>query len=128
MDDTSTTMGLVNCSKVYVDKSHHGLSVFAKKDLGKGELVETGVMMRMKNVDGNENEHLFYWGSDRNTWASGSGCLPFYNHSEYPNVRKVGDLDNDRMYVIALRDIYKGEELRNTYISSRWRECFKNLE
>lgn len=121
-------MGLVNCSKVYVDKSNYGYGVFAKQNLKVGEIIETGLMYRLVNVDGNENPHLFTWSDDRQTWAAGSGCLPYYNHtSGEPNMKKVGDLINDKMLVVALKDIKAGEELVSQYYSSSWRKCFKEL-
>ena len=123
------SMGLVNCSKVYVDKATYGNGVFAKQDLAQGEIIETGLMMRMTNVDGNENSHLFTWSDDRQTWAAGSGCLPFYNHtSGEPNIKKCGDLVNDTMVVVALRDIKTGEELVSKYYSASWRKCFSDLK
>ncbi len=122
-------MGHVNCSKVYVDKSQYGYGVFAKKDLVQGEIIETGLMMRMNNVDGNENPHLFTWSDDRKTWAAGSGCLPYFNHtSGEPNMKKHGDLIGDTMVVVALRDIKAGEELVSQYYSASWRKCFSDLK
>ncbi len=123
-------MGLVNCSKVYIGKCKYGYGVFAKDNYKKGEILETGIMMRMVNTDGNENPHLFTWSDDRTVWASGSGCLPFYNHaSGEPNIKKVGDLKNDIMTVVAVRDIVKDEELVSKYYSANWRKCFVgNLE
>lgn len=121
-------MGLVNCSKVYVDKSIHGNGVFSKVNLKKGEIIETGLMIRLVNVDGNENPHLFTWSDDRQTWAMGSGCLPFYNHTNNnPNMKKCGDLINDTMVVVALCDIKAGKELVSTYYSASWRKCFADL-
>lgn len=123
------SMGLINCSKVYVDNSPYGYGVFAKKDFTVGEIIETGLMCRMINVDGNENQHLFTWSADRKTWASGSGCLPYYNHtSGEPNMKKVGDLINDKMIVVALSNIKCGEELVSQYYSASWRKCFKDLK
>jgi len=122
-------MGLVNCSKVYVSKSKYGLGVFARESIKSGEIIETGLMNRLVNVDGNENPHLFTWSDDRKTWAAGSGCLPYYNHtSTEPNMKKIGDLPNDTMVVVALRDIKPNEELVSTYYSASWRKCFNNLE
>ena len=122
-------MGLVNCSKVYVDNSQYGYGVFAKQDISKGEIIETGLMIRLFNVDGNENPHLFTWSDDRQTWATGSGCLPFYNHtSGEPNMKKQGDLVNDTMIVYALRDIKSGDELVSQYYSAAWRKCFSDLK
>jgi hypothetical protein len=115
----------VECSKVDVKESEFGLGCFANCDIKKDEVVEKGVMLPLPGVDGNEYEHLFTWSEDRKLWASGSGCLPFYNHSNEPNIAKIGDLKANRLKVVALRDIAKGEELRNRYMSSTWRACFQ---
>jgi SET domain-containing protein len=120
--------GGIDCSNVYIDKCKFGYGVFARRDFKKDEIIEFGMMYRLKNVDGNENPHLFTWSDDRTVWAGASGCIPWYNHSDIPNIKKVGDLINDTMVIVALRDIKKGEELYNTYFSSKWRECFKDLE
>jgi hypothetical protein len=117
----------VECSKVDVKESEHGLGCFANCDIKKEEVVETGVMTRMEGVDGNIHERMFSWSDDRKLFAVGSGCLPFYNHSDEPNVMKIGDLKNDRMIVVALKDIRKGEEMRNRYISKAWRGCFQSF-
>ena len=117
----------IDCDHVYVDKCTYGLGVFANKDFNKGEIIEKGLMYRLVNVDGNENPHLFTWSDDRTVWAGGSGCLPYYNHSSSPNIQKKGVLAEDRMDVVALRYIKRGEELVGTYYSSKWRECFKPL-
>jgi SET domain-containing protein len=84
-------------------------------------------MAKLVNVDGHENPHLHTWSDDKKTWAIGSGCFSYYNHSDEPNIKKVGDLKNDTMKIIALRDIKKGEELRNSYMSKSWRKCFKDF-
>ncbi len=122
-------MGLVNSSKVYVGNSLYGYGVFAKQDLKEGEIIETGLMYRLINTDGNENPHLFTWSDDRKTWAAASGCLPFYNHtSGEPNMKKIGDLVNDKMTVVALKNIKADEELVSQYYSASWRKCFKELK
>jgi hypothetical protein len=108
-----------------VKESEFGLGCFANRDIAKDEVVETGVMTPMPGVDGNEHERMFTWSDDRKLFAVGSGCLPFYNHSNEPNIVKVGNLKTNRMEVIALRDIAKGEEMRNRYMSSTWRACFQ---
>ena len=127
--DERESMGLINCEKVYVSQSKYGYGVFARQPIKSGEIIETGLMYRLVNVDGNENPHLFTWSDDRKTWAAGSGCLPYYNHtSKEPNMKKIGDLVNDTMIVVALRDIEPNEELVSTYYSSKWRKCFNNLK
>lgn len=119
-------MGPVNCTKVYVDHSAHGRGVFARQALRAGEVVETGIMVRLRGaVDGHVNPHLHTWSDDRTVWGAPSGCVMFYNHSDAPNVRKIGDLARDTIVVVALRDIAAGEELRSTYSSAAWRDCFR---
>jgi SET domain-containing protein len=121
-------MGRVNCGKVFVDRSRHGWGVFARRALAQGDVVETGLMIRLRNVDGHDNPHLHTWSDDRTVWGMPTGCIPLYNHDgERPNVRKIGDLDADTIIVVALRDIAAGEELRNTYLSADWRRCFADL-
>jgi SET domain-containing protein len=123
-------MGLVNCEKVYVaDTGKYGYGVFAKQAIVAGEVIETGLMNVVKEVNGHENTHLFTWSDDRTVWASGSGCLPFYNHAfGEPNMKKIGDLINNKMVVVALRDIETGEELVSKYMSAKWRRCFNDLQ
>lgn len=59
----------------------------------------------------------------------GSGCAPFYNtcKSGTANTRMVRFFDEDRFEIYATRDIEKDEELLHTYISLKWRTCFKEL-
>ena len=104
-----------------------GRGVFATRDFTPGDVVERGVMYRLRNVCGHENPHLFTWSDDRTVWAAGSGYLPFYNHSDVPNIRKDGNLLNDTMIVVALKHIKAGEELVGTYSSKSWRRCFNTF-
>ena len=127
--DEREEMGLVNCSKVYVsDTGKYGYGVYARNFIKKGEIIETGLMNIIRGVDGNINTHLFTWSDDRSIWASGSGCLPFYNHAiGESNIKKIGDLKNNIMTIIALKDIEANEELVSKYYSANWRKCFSDL-
>ena len=129
-DEERKKMGIVNCSKVYVaDTGKYGYGVYAKQNIKKYEIIGTGLMNIIKGVDGNENTHLFTWSDDRTVWASGSGCLPFYNHATgESNIKKIGELSKNIMTVVALRDIDKDEELVSKYYSAKWRKCFLDLE
>jgi len=118
---------MIDCSKVYVKKNELGVGVYAKQMIKKGEVVEIGLMTPLKNVCGHENPHLHTWSDDRKTWACSSGCLAFYNHSDNPNMKKVGDLINNTMVCYALRTIYEDEEIRSTYMSKPWRRCFQDF-
>ena len=104
-----------------------GWGVYTKDFIPKDTLIERAIMMRMVNVDGNENPHLFTWSDDRKTWTAGSGLSPFYNHSENPNMLKKGDLINDTLEFYASRDIQPGEELVGIYYSKEWRKCFEKF-
>ena len=117
----------IDCSKVYVEKCGIGFGVFANQDLKEGELIERGLLEIVKECDGNINPHLFTWSDDRKIWASGSGCLPYYNHTDEPNIIKQSDLVNNTIEIFALKDIPKGTELRNTYFSKKWRTCFQKF-
>jgi len=112
---------------LYMKDNENGWGVYTLHNIPKGVLIERAIMYRIKNVDGNENPHLFTWSDDRQTWAGGTGLTPFYNHSETPNIKKVGDLDNDVLKIYASRDIKAGEELVGKYFSKDWRKCFKNF-
>lgn len=117
----------IDCHKVEIQKCKYGLGVFASENIKKGDVVETGIVYVLKDVDGNlpGNEHLHTWSDDRSKWAAPSGCLAWYNHSETPNVRKIGNLKTNKLDVVALKDIEVGEELVCTYMSAKWRGCFK---
>ncbi len=117
----------IDCNKVFIDTCELGLGVFASRNIRQGEVVEYGLMIPLKNVDGNENPHLHTWSDDRKTWASSSGCLAYYNHSDDPNVQKWGDLKQNTMTVVALKNIRKGTELRSKYMSKPWRKCFQTF-
>mgnify|MGYP003681158856 CR=1 FL=1 len=52
-------MNSMLCNQVYLDDSQFGKGVFAKRNFLKGEIIETGIMTIINNVDGNENPHLF---------------------------------------------------------------------
>lgn len=102
-----------------------GNGVFATSKILKGDLIESGIMSVLNNVDGNENPMLFTWSVDKTKWAIGTGFLHYYNHSDTPNIKKIGDLNNNTLKIFAIHDIEKGEELRGKYYSKEWRKCFK---
>ena len=53
---------LVNCSRVEVHAdAHGGAGAFAACDIRKGEVVESGIVRVLTNVDGNENPYVFTW-------------------------------------------------------------------
>ena len=117
----------IDTNKVEIKECKYGLGVFASQDIKSGEMVETGIVYVLEDVDGNlpGNSHLHTWSADRKKWAASSGCIAWYNHSDTPNVKKIGNLKTNKLDVVALKDIKTGEELVCTYMSAKWRECFK---
>jgi hypothetical protein len=120
-------MSLVDCSKVYVKKCDYGYGVYAKQNFNKNDLIESSLIYPLYNIDGNENPHVFYSNNTEQLWYGGSGCLPYYNHSNNPNIEKIIDIQNNKMNVYALCDINKDEELFTKYNSILWRKCFASF-
>lgn len=125
---------LVDCSRVVVkEDAYGGAGAFAATAIGKGEVVEAGIVRVLTNVDGNINPYVFTWSDEipNKTWAIGSGCSTFYNTpasgSEEGNTTMKRDFANNSFVITATRDISEGEELLHTYKSKSWRECFKEL-
>merc|ERR1712032_67543 len=105
-----------------------GAGVFAKADIPKGAVVETGIV-RVLPLDGNKNPFVFTWSpTEPRKWASGSGASVFFNMSEDPNTHMERDWQNQSFKCSAMRDIKAGEELTHVYISALWRECFADLK
>lgn len=120
---------LIDCSNVYATRDPYGgIGTFAARALGKGEVVERGIVRRLP-VDGNTCPYVFTWSKDRAVWAAGSGCSVFYNAAldGTENTEMTRFFDEDRFEILALRDIAKHEQVTHLYMSIEWRECFKEL-
>lgn len=124
-------MSKINCSKVYLRESSINPSfdgVFAGQDFKKGDIIEIGIV-RIVNIDGNYNPHVFTWSDEipNKTWAIGSGCSTFYNTSLAPNTQMNRNFDNNTFTIEAITNISKGQELFHKYKSLKWRKCFQEL-
>lgn len=134
--NTKNPVNKVDCSKVYVYKSHLSNEesfdgVFASCDIKEGEVVEKGIV-RTVNIEGMECPHVFTWSNDipNKIWAIGSGCSTFYNTAKTDieeNVLMKRYFKENRFEIIAKRDIYKGEELFHKYKSLQWRTVFRDI-
>jgi len=118
---------MFNCDKVYLDNCKYGKGVFARTDIKKGSIIEKGIVAPYDNIDGENIPHLLHWSDDKKTWGIATGLIMWYNHSDNPNAKKMGDLKNNTLEVVALTDIKKGDEIFTKYMSAKWRKCFKNL-
>jgi hypothetical protein len=132
-------MTKVDCSKVFVDISSFSTpdnkfdGAFAKVDIKKGELVEKGLVHRLsdnknKVFDGMKNPYVFTWSNDipNHTWASASGCAPFYNSGLDTQTNTCMDryFSEDRFEIYATKSIKAGDELTHPYKSLTWRDVF----
>jgi len=108
-------------------KNKYGWGIYSTTFIPKNTLIERAIMYKMFNVDGNENPHLFTWSDDRKVWAGGTGLTPFYNYSDKPNIKKIGDLPNYILHIYTIKDIEPDEELVSTYFSKKWRKCFQDF-
>ena len=114
---------------IYLDQSSYGVSVFTDSFIPKGTIIEQAIMLPIKGPPdiGHYNDHLFTWSDDRTIWCAGTGLTSFYNHSDTPNIVKKSNLKTNIMQVYALNDIEPNTQLTNTYLSKKWRECFKKF-
>lgn len=131
-ENSENSENCVNCHNVSVRQSTvcEGHGVFANKDFSEGEVVETGIAKVLNNCDGHENPVLFTWSDQipNKTWATCSGCAPFYNSTKTPNCQMERDFVNNTFMIKAVCPIKKGEELFHTYRSLEWRECFSDIK
>jgi SET domain-containing protein len=98
--------------------SLHGAGVYTTSPLAEGARVleYTGPRVSAKQTDGMyaDSEVTYLFGMDNGkTVIDGFGMAAFVNHSCHPNCET--DQIDDRIWIIALRDIAAGEELTYDY-------------
>ncbi|MDZ4231047.1 MAG: SET domain-containing protein [Dehalococcoidales bacterium] len=98
-----------------------GRGVFASRDFGEGELIETCHVILCPEQD---TEHInrtflynyyFNWGPERNRVAVALGFGSLYNHSYHPNARYEKDLARNLVNFRCLKPITRGEEITVNY-------------
>jgi hypothetical protein len=105
-------------SIIVKSSSLHGAGVYTTAPIAKGTRVleYTGPRLTRKQTDGmysdNEVTYLFTM-DDNETVIDGFGMAAFVNHSCDPNCES--DQIDNRIYIIALRDLAAGEELLYDY-------------
>ena len=121
-------------SKLEVKKSPlHGVGVFCKQNIEKGEVVEVSRMLKLDWKMKYQHDRIirdYCWirncscndctvhGSNM-YMAMGFGSL--YNHSDTPNIDNKTDYNNLVMVLTANKQIEQGEELFITYGESYWK-------
>jgi SET domain-containing protein len=95
-----------------------GLSVFARKDIKDGEVIEVVPVLilnkRSMGVD-TLNDYLFVYNKEEETYALPLCYGALYNHDEEPNADWSMDFDNQQMRFVAKRNILNGQEITISY-------------
>lgn len=121
--------------KYKLDKSKlHGIGLFTKEYLKKGQVVYTASPLLDVNItqeqfdslDVKEKAEIRYWGfwdEPNNVWHVDFDNSKFINHSYNPTLSQ--DPKHKDAYLIATRDIKKGEELTQNYLEFETEEDLK---
>ena len=115
--------------------SIHGAGMFTKQNIKKGELIAKAsplldvdvTVEEFNKLDNREKKELLYWGfydEPRNVYHCDFDNTKFINHSKDGNVTQ--DESYKDMYLIAKRDIDKGEELTQNYLEFESEEDLLN--
>lgn len=112
--------------KYKLDKSaSHGIGLFADEDLKRGQLIYTAsplldlniTQAQFDSLSDREKDEIRWWGfkiEDEGVWHVDFDVSKFINHSYEPTVTQ--DPGRKDAYLVATRDIQKGEELTQNYL------------
>lgn len=109
---------------IYVKSTNKkGRGVFAKRNLPKGTIIEIAPVIVLPKTDSvwehNESildNYYYAWkvnGKDACALALGYGSL--YNHSYNPNAQYNQDYKNERLKIVAIKDIEEDQEITVNY-------------
>lgn len=110
----------------FLDKSdQHGIGLFAGQDIKAGELVYTASPVldlnitseQFESLDDKEKQEVQWWGffdKPSQMWHVDFDVSKFINHANEANVTQ--DSAYQDAYLVAVRDIAKGEELTQNYL------------
>jgi len=124
--------------KYKLDKSKlHGIGLFTKEDLKKGQIVYTASPLLDVNItqeqfdslNENEKAEIRYWGfwdEPNNVWHVDFDNSKFINHSFDPTLTQ--DPKHKNAYLIAMRDIKTGEELTQNYLEFESKEDLRRRD
>lgn len=101
-----------------------GLGVFARRDIRKGEVIESAPVLIMSDKEYASGvdktllaAYVFAWGTGQIALALGFGSL--YNHSYKPNARYEDEEEEPRAKrFVAIKAIKEGEEITVNYNGS----------
>ena len=112
--------------KYKLDRSnHHGIGLFADEEIQEGALIYTGSPLLDVNLsqaefdtlNPSEQHEITYWGffdEENNVWHVDFDVSKFINHAKEATVAQ--DDTHKDAYLIATKNIEKGEELTQNYL------------
>jgi len=118
--------------KYKLDKSKlHGIGLFTKEDLKKGQLVYVAspildvniTQEQFNSLDEREKKEIRYWGfwdEPNKIWHVDFDNSKFINHSQSPTLTQ--NSNHKEAYLVTTRDVKNGEELTQNYLE------FESLE
>ena len=103
----------------------HGIGLFSDQDIRKGDLIYTASPLldvditqeQFDSLDEKEKDEIRWWGffdKPSHHWHVDFDVSKFINHSYNPTVTQ--DQDHSDAYLLATKDISKGEELTQNYL------------
>jgi hypothetical protein len=112
----------------------HGIGLFADQEILTGQLIYTASPLldvditeaEFASLSAAEQHEVKYWGffiPESKTWHVDFDVSKFINHSTTPTVTQ--DPSHSEAYLIAARDIHKGEELTQNYLEFESAEVLK---
>lgn len=111
--------------------SYHGVGLFADQDIKKGQLIYTPSPLLDVNIaqeefdllDEKEKREILWWGffdKPSKKWHVDFDVTHFINHSYKGTLTQ--DQSHADAYLVATRDIKKGEELTQNYLEFETQE------
>jgi hypothetical protein len=103
-----------------------GWGLFAREDIGEGAFIleYTGTKVSTKIADVSGSKYLFELDDDWTIDGVGQeNHARWINHACVPNVE--AEIENDKILICALRDIFEGEELTIDYGEEYFDEYIK---
>lgn len=132
-NNNSILESAVNSNKVIVKNDQWGgMGAYSAVNIKSGDIIETGIVRILNDIDGNENPHVFTWSDEYpcTKWAIASGCATFYNNGNYKeaNTYMERNFKDNTFIIIAKKNIPTGTEMLHEYKSKKWRNCFSELD
>jgi SET domain-containing protein len=106
---------------VLVYNSQKGKSVIAGKEFKKGEMILTSPVISFPDIIdvvglASMKTYVYFWRSDKSDLAITCSISTYINHWSDPNAVVERDFERNLEYLIARKNIKKGEEITVDYV------------